>query len=204
MTADDLTFEALMTRIVRTLRDPIGEARALLAENPPYQARVLGLLTVVAISAAIGTVFQLLIQVLAKTDDPGGAMAIYFAPVQLVVLIVMAFMMFFMGQRFGGTGRFEDALLLVVWMQFILVVGQGLLTLAMIFFPVAASIFTLVLVGLMFWLLTYFTAALHGFDNFVATGLGVVLTFFGTVIFFGMILGMILGALGIAPVAVAP
>lgn len=204
MTADDLRPDALLARLVRTFRDPRGEARALIAANPPQQARMLALMAVVAISAAIGTVFQLLIQVITGAFDPGGSMALYFAPIQFVVLLVMAFLMAFIGQRFGGTGRYSDALLLVTWMQFILVVGQALTTITMIFFPMTASVFTFALIGLMFWLLTQFTAALHGFENLMATGAGVVLTFFGSAIVFGTILGMLLSAFGIMPVATIP
>ena len=65
---------------------------------------------------------------------------------------------------FGGTGRFEEALTLVVWLQFIFICVQILQLLAVLVVPPVAGLITLLAVGLFFWLLVNFrghAARLH-------------------------------------------
>jgi hypothetical protein len=69
------------------------------------------------------------------------------------------------GQWAGGQGRFADALALAVWMQAILSILQIGQCLAIVLIPQLLIPIWTVGVVLAFWMLSYFVAELHGFQN---------------------------------------
>ena len=97
------------------------------------------------------------------------------------------------GPRDRGTGSFEEALLLITWMQFIFVVLQVVQSLAFIFFPVVAGLIGIVALGLFFWLLTNFIAVLHGFSSLGLVLVGII----GSAIGIVMGLSLVLAILGV-------
>ncbi|MEZ5684864.1 MAG: hypothetical protein R3D78_02785 [Paracoccaceae bacterium] len=91
--------------------------------------------------------------------------------------------------------------MLTVWMQGVLTLLQAVQVVVMIFFPMTALFaITAMTIALLLYLLTNFTAALHGFENIVATAMGVVVTGFFTVLLTALILTNILVSLGLVPV----
>lgn len=169
------------------INPPKGVAR-LLALDLPLQARWIGLGIVMALSAVLATLSQMMLAVATDDQITVAPAPIAMVLVQGVLLVYGAWAMAFFGQRFGGTGRFSDALLLVVWMEFVLIVGQTVQLVLMVLFPLSALVLTIALVGLMFWLLVRFTAALHGFTNLALVALGVLVVFVGSALFFGVLL----------------
>lgn len=189
-------MERLLRDLVeRTLRRPREAALALIALNPPLEARLLGLGIVMAASAALGTAAELLFSFVTKLDLGAPTAPVPMAFLQGALMLYAAKVMSSLGRFFGGTGSFRDALLLVVWIEFVLVLGQLLELLIMVFFPLVSLIGTLGLLGLMFWLLIQFTAALHGFTDLMKVGAGVIAVFFGSAMLFAV--GML--AFGITP-----
>lgn len=185
----------LREMILRTLRDPRGAAQALLTLNLPREARFIALGVVMALSASFGMLAEILFSFVTKVDLGPVTTPVPMAMVQGALMLYGAFAMSFFGRQFGGTGRFDDALLLVVWIEFMLIAGQVLQLLIMVFFPMVSVLGTLVLFGLMFWLLIQFTAVLHGFTNMTMVGAGVLAVFFGS----AMVLGALMLSLGIVP-----
>ncbi len=185
----------LRDMILRTLRSPQEAARELLAMNLPQEARFLALAAVMAISAVLGVLAEVLFAFVTKIDLGAVSTPVPMAFLQGGVMLYSAFAMSFFGRQFGGSGSFQDALVLVVWIETILIVGQVVQILIMVFFPLISVVGTLVLFGLMFWLLIQFTAALHRFDNIFMVGAGVLAVFFGS----AMVAGALMLSLGIAP-----
>ncbi|MGD9919622.1 MAG: YIP1 family protein [Paenirhodobacter sp.] len=189
-------MERLLVDLVwRSLREPRSVARWLIATAPSREARLLGLLIVMALSATFGLLAEMLFSFVTKIDlgDLGSPFAM--AALQGAIILYTAFAMTVFGRQFGGKGRFEDALLLAVWIEFVLIVGQGAQILIMVFFPLVSTLGTLALFALMFWLLVQFTAALHGFTNIPAVWGGVIAVFFGS----ALVLGAVMLSLGITP-----
>lgn len=73
-------------------------------------------------------------------------------------------------------------------MEFVLIIGQAVQLVLMVLFPLSALVLTIALVGLMFWLLVRFTAALHGFTNLALVAFGVLVVFVGSALIFGVVL----------------
>jgi hypothetical protein len=84
-------------------------------------------------------------------------------------------------------------------MEFVLILGQVVQLAMVALFPMSALVLTVALVGLMFWLLVRFTAALHGFENIALVAFGVIAVFVGSALFFGIVLVV----LGVMPAPVA-
>lgn len=69
------------------------------------------------------------------------------------------------GRLFGGRGDLAGAMALVIWMQ-VIMIGFGLAqTVAYLLLPGLGNALGLVSIVMMLWLLTQFTAELHGFTN---------------------------------------
>jgi Yip1 domain len=153
-----------MQAIADTISRPRDMARHLIALNPPMALRWQGFLLMTLLSTVLP---------FAAGWIAGGEMRAEFAAASpfVMVLLQLAFngitvvLVHRIGQALGGKGTFPDALLLIVWMQVVLMVPQLAQCLVMIVAPglmlpiIAAS-------GvLLFWLLSNFTAELHGFQS---------------------------------------
>lgn len=162
-----MTLVARMTALAQlTLQDPRQAARRLLTMNVPLPARTLGLLFVAVVSAILASV-----QVGLQPDpvDPllsqMTASPFRAAVLQWVVLILSVAMIHFVGRSFGGKGSLADALLITVWLQFLMLGVQFIQVLADFFSPALAGLVGIASLGIFLWLLTSFIAELHGFQS---------------------------------------
>ncbi|SOB98532.1 YIP1 family protein [Rhodobacter maris] len=187
---------ALYLQLVRlSLTDPNAAAFRVTTLLDTAKARWLALAAVVTTGAALGAFAELLFSFMTGTDLGPAASPVKLGIVQAVLLIYAAGAMTLFGRQFGGTGRFGDALSLVVWIEAVMVGGQILQLLLMVLFPLVSVVLTLALFALMLWLLVRFTATLHGFENLFLTAAGVLAVFFGS----AMVLGALILGLGISP-----
>lgn len=189
----------LISLVRDTIGDPRGVARRLMAMNLPMEARWLAFAAVVTLS-----VFLVQITVVALALPTAGAWGgmpgepVAAGAAQAAVMLALSWGIARVGRAFGGRGSFADALLLVTWVEFVLVCLQVIQLLVMIIFPFSAMLIGFAGLVLFFWLLTHFTAELHGFRR-----LGVV--FFGILagLFVGaFVLVLLLGILGLGPAEV--
>ena len=183
MTRADLSSLAALS-----LREPEAGARALIALNPPLQARWL----LLALAIVGGVVLTYLLPVLAGMSGgvPSPLMATLLQAATNVAAVVLITRV---GRAFGGTGRYEDALLLVGWLQLLMVGFQAVQVIAMLVLPPFAALVMVLSVAAFFWLLTGFVRALHGFSSRILVLLGVFATVFGV----AMIMALALMLLGI-------
>ena len=150
------------TFIGRSLRDPAGIARWLLA----FELSRGTLYSMVALV----TVLSVLTLELGLYLSPVDAEIMRASPFTLCIilgasLVMMVFAVQLTGRMLGGHGRFGAALLLVVWWQAMALVIQVAQTIAMLILPPVAGLLTLAgLVWLVFALL-HFVNVLHGFDS---------------------------------------
>ena len=115
------------------------------------------------------------------------------AALQFAGLGVMAVLLFLLGRPFGGTGRFHEALAAVSWLQSILLVVQIVQIIAILVLPVFALLIAVGSLGLAIWLLTNFTAELHGFRSMFLTLLAIVAAFMGMVVLLSVAMIVVFG-----------
>ena len=162
-----------------TVQQPRAGARGLLNLNLPPSVAWVGLVLMAVTSAGLSTLtFLLSTQSDAVPLDPA-MLELFTNPLQLAalqagVLLVSAALIAGLGRMFGGAGRFEDALLLVVWLEFILLLLQIVQTAVMLFSPTLAGALGLFGLVLFIWLLANFIAELHGFASILAVGLAII------------------------------
>lgn len=190
-----MSLRGFLQLVLLTLRSPREAAQLVMALLPTTEARLLALGAVMASSAALGAGAQMLFAFVTKLDLGQTDSPVPLALVQGGLILYAAAAMTLFGRQFGGKGQFGAALSLVLWIEAMLIAGQVLQIVVMVFFPLISVLGTLVLFGLMFWLLVQFTAALHGFNNLMTVGAGVVAVFFGS----AMMLGVVMLSLGITP-----
>lgn len=156
-----------------TAAQPREGARSLIEMDLPAPVGWLGLVLMAVASAALSAVTFVV-------SGPGGdpnldqALTDLFAnPIQLAIfqaaaLVIGAMLIQGVGRMFGGQGRFSDAVVLVAWLEFILLLLQfAQLVVLLISTPLAAALGMFGLV-LFLWLLTNFIAELHGFKSLLA------------------------------------
>lgn len=195
----------LRRMVFQTVVAPQEVARALITWNPPNEARWIGVALVAVASVILGTIGEGMVTVLSRGAMPFTNMAFTLGPMQFVMPVVIAFLMAFMGRRFGGTGNFRDALLLSAWMQGVMTVIQAIQIVVMIFFPMTALVaLSFAIIALLMHLLVNFTAALHGFTNLISVAAGVVFTAILVIFLTALILGAFLSSAGFVPVDALP
>jgi len=191
-----LTVPALLRLVWGTLSNPREGASTVLSMAPPLNALWLMFAIVVVLTLFMGEAVGLL----SGISEDGPLTGAYGSPLLLGVvqgafLCIMVFAIHHIGGWFGGTGRFEEALLLVVWLQFIFVCIQVVQIVALLVVPPLAALIPIVVIGLFFWLLVNFIAVLHGFTSLgmvfvmtIVSGVGVV-----------FVLSLVLTMLGLVP-----
>lgn len=111
--------------------------------------------------------------------------------VEAGMLSVIAVVIYWGGTMLGGRGSFDDALLAVVWLQFILNLLHVVQLVCLAVIPVLAELIGLAGVILTFWLLTGFVAELHGFRSMGRTLAGILIAMFGLAMAFVVVLLLI-------------
>ena len=75
------------------------------------------------------------------------------------------FLVWKIGSAMDGTGKFEEALLLTVFLQGLIFAGQIVEFLLFFFVPTLSGLFSIGVIILTFWINLNFIAALHGFAS---------------------------------------
>ncbi|VDS09219.1 Yip1 domain protein [Paracoccus haematequi] len=193
-----MSFDDFKALVGLSFRDPQTAAHALMAQGWPVQARWMALIAAVSVSALLASLAAMLV----GGADPEGTQVVMLsrqpmalAAMQLVAIVLAAGLMSGVGRLFGGHGRFEDALLLTVWIEVLLLLIQVVQLVLSLVLPGVAGLLGLAAIALFLWLTVQFTKALHGFRNSAKVALGLI----GTAFVAGFILSLIAAALGILP-----
>lgn len=177
---------------------PIGPWLKLTLENPTEAAKhvlsttldreyLWSLLTLTSVL----TVLMFLFMQMAFPAPPDAALTLPFLDSPLLFglvmwgsLVLLVYCVHYIGQMFGGVGRFEQSIMLVIWVQFLLMVSQvAQLVVAIVSIPMAAFL------GLGFfvfwvWIFASFVAVLHQFENRGLVLGGIAMSFLG--VLFGL------------------
>ena len=192
-----MTLTEFLAAAQFTLREPKKAARGLIAMNLPMSVRWLALSLVTVLS----TLFLLTeIKLSPFSDDPMMLRMLdsplMLAAMQFLVLVVSAYLIARIGKFFQGVGNFDDALLLVLWMQAVLCLVQLFQILAMLTFAPLADLVGFVALFATGWLITNFVAELHGFKSLILVFVGILLGAFATMVALSIILAVLIGVGG--------
>lgn len=173
----------LKTLVRLSIAEPEKGAAAVLALNPPMAARWM----LMGFAVTLGVVLAYLLPVLAgrgaELPTPFVAAGVQGGMNIAAVVLVSA-----VGRMFGGRGRFEDALLLVGWLQLLMSFVQLIQLVVMVVLPPMAGLVMVAAVALFFWLLSGFVRTLHGFESRFLVLLGTLGTLFAAAFVMSFIL----------------
>ncbi|KKM72475.1 hypothetical protein LCGC14_1420190 [marine sediment metagenome] len=161
-----LSLPTLLPLVGDTLRAPRETFARLLALDLPRGALWQALILVVILSVLLAEGANLLISPM--SGGPGHmviASPAVFGILQLSLLVVMVFAIYWIGKAAGGQGSFAGGILLVAWLQFVMVCLQALQSVAILVMPPLAWLIGVGGLVLFLWLLTNFIAELHGFAS---------------------------------------
>jgi hypothetical protein len=169
--------DQLLALTRRTFEDPAAAARELLRMGVPLPARTAALLLVAVLSALLSS-----LQVWDGTalSDPISTFMLgspfRTALLQWGFLALSVLLIHRVGRAFGGRGSLQDALLIFVWLQTLMLGFQVIQLLLTPILPGLAGLIALAGFAVYLWLLTVFIAELHGFSSRGMVFLGMVLT----------------------------
>ncbi|TGD45141.1 YIP1 family protein [Pseudotabrizicola sediminis] len=173
----DLSLSSLLSLARFTVQNPREGARMVMGANLPMAARWVALALMAVTSAILAHLAFALMPAEARSAMDGAMSSpLTSAVMQGGLMLIAVFVMHAVGRWRGGTGRFEDALILMIWLQFILLILQVVQIVTQVLLPPASVLVGYVSVGIFLWLLSNFVAELHGFSSVLMTFLGVLVT----------------------------
>ncbi|WP_103333478.1 Yip1 family protein [Pseudotabrizicola formosa] len=185
----DLSLSSLLSLARFTVQNPREGARMVMGANLPIAARWVALALMAVISAILAHLaFALMPAEVRSAMDGAMSSPLTSAIMQGALMLTAVFVMHAVGRWRGGKGRFEDALILMIWLQFILLILQVVQIVIQVILPPASVLVGYVSIGIFLWLLSNFVAELHGFSSVLMTFLGVVVTLFAI----GFVLALLL------------
>lgn len=193
-----MNFDDFKALVGLTFRNPEGAARVLMGMNLPMSVRWMALVLAVSVSALLAWASTQAFPL--PEGQAGGVMGLTGQPlvmagIQLGAIVLASGLMAGVGRMFGGQGRFEDALLLTVWIEVVLLLVQLVQLLVSLILPGLAGILGILAIAVFLWLTVQFTKALHGFRS----GPKVMLGLFATALAVGFVLSFLAAAFGLLP-----
>lgn len=168
--------------------EPEAGFRAVQALNLPNATRW----TLVAAAVLAGVVLAYLLPVMAgQTDEIPSPLTATL--IQAAMNLIAISLLTVVGRMFGGIGRFEDAILLVGWLQMLMVGMQAVQVVVMLLLPPLGALVLVLAIAAFFWLFSGFTCALHGFQSRLLVLVGG----FGTLFALAFVLSFVMIILGI-------
>ncbi|MCH8465384.1 MAG: YIP1 family protein [Roseinatronobacter sp.] len=186
----DLNLATVSALVRLSLSRPREAAARLIALNVPDDARWLGFVIVVGLSVLVG---QFSVLLMGDEGFQGGML--FMAMFQTSLLLGMVVAVQGVGRALGGKGSFPDALLLVAWLQFVMLVFQFLQIASLLIMPPLFGMITVISLVFFMFMLTNFVMALHGFASAIKVFVGIIFSFFAM----AMVLAILLGMLGLGP-----
>jgi hypothetical protein len=153
-------IETLLAQGVRTLREPRAAAADVLQLGVPREALAPALLLVAVLAVLLDYGLGMAVPDVSLAGSPFRMLFIYVA-----VTVAFSVTVTIVGRWFGGGGTFEDALLLTVFLQALLIPASALQIGLALVSPGLALIFILLVAVFLFWVQVNFVAALHGFPS---------------------------------------
>lgn len=158
-------FGYLFGMALQTIPEPRKIARELFGLGIPRAALWQMLGVVLVVSAAFGVVSGLLLPTAPEMEGTLFANPLLVAIAEAAVAVVTVYVIFWLGRAAGGTGTFEDGLITVLWLNFVLLLVQTGVLILSLFAPTMAVLLWSAGGVTGFWILSHFIAEAHGFSS---------------------------------------
>ena len=180
MTGTTLTARDVARLLWETIVRPAETARTILAMHPPREALWLGVALVSVLSVLLVALLEALAPAAPEAAAGGAGISPFVYGLILAASLVFSVVALQMaGRALGGAGRFDQALALMVWLQFLLVALQAAQILLVLLIPLFGALLALASVAIMVWCLVHFVDVLHGFGSIGKSLLTLLLAFMG-------------------------
>jgi len=110
---------------------------------------------------------------------------------QGAISVLTVFGIYWVGRMAGGTGSFDQALLTVIWLHFVLLLIEMAILALGLFAPAMEMLLWVMGLVLTFWILSHFIAEMHGFNNAGMVFVSIILTLFAAMVVFSIVLAII-------------
>jgi hypothetical protein len=154
----------------------------------------LALLIVALLTALISALVS---QIAADTGDTAPMVSftpLQWAVVQVASMFVGAAVITGAGRWFGGHGTLPQAVILLAWAEFIVLMVQVAQVLALFILPPLTLVLAIAGIGLTLWLIVNFIAELHGFTSLIKVFFAMIAVSFALIMVLATILATVLGA----------
>ena len=178
---------------LQSIPEPRKIARELFATGLDRGTLWQVLILLLVIGAMLGVGSSLLFPPAPELAGTVFAMPLMVAVAEASIAVITVFLIFWLGRAAGGTGRFEDAIVTVAWLNFVLLIVQLTVLLLSLFAPSIAALLWLAGGFAGFWILSHFIAEMHGFASAMRVFLAILLTSFVAV----AVLSIVLAVLGV-------
>lgn len=186
----DLGLGKIMRLAVETVSEPRAVATRLMGLGMPRSALWQLVVLVVVLSVILAQLTTLVApRAMGMEMMLGGPLMLGLVQVALTVLLV--FGTFYIGRAFGGTGRFDDTILLIVWLQVVMILLQLLQTALLMVLPPLAAVVGVAGLVIFVWIFINFVATLHGFASLGLVFAGSILSLLGTLFGLSLVLTLI-------------
>lgn len=187
----NFTLRGLLAHAWYTVQNPREGLSALMALGLDRGTLWLALALVATLSAILSLLGSLLLGVPGVIAGPVVLPPLSAAMLEASTLVITVFAVFWIGRAAGGTGTFEDSILAVAWLWFIILCVQAVQTVLLVTGPLLPGLLSLFGVALMFYLLTQFVALIHGFISHLKVFLMIIVSLVGLTVGFTIILAII-------------
>jgi hypothetical protein len=167
-----MTLGDLIQLVRLSYRAPRAGARALIDMNLPHSVVWQALVLMAIVLTLLGS-FGTQISGSPTGEAAPDANLFGMAVVHLVLLVTPAALVHVIGERTGGKARFADAMLLLLWLQFLILPIQIAATIMQAQGSGLTGGILLVYVVVTFWLMTNFVTELHGYRSRLHVFLGI-------------------------------
>lgn len=175
---------------MQTIPEPRKVARDLFDLNLPRSALWTLLILVLVVSTAFGVAIGILFPPPEELAGTLFAQPLMAGIAESSIAIIGVFLIYWVGRALGGAGRFEDAIMTILWMEWILILFEMLTVLFMLFAPTIGLMFWVMGMVSSFWVLSHFTAELHGFSSALSVFFGIFITLLIVLLVVSVILTM--------------
>ncbi|WP_170481893.1 YIP1 family protein [Ruegeria arenilitoris] len=160
-----MTGISLRALVMTTVTNPAEAARQLLALKLNRETLWLGL----ALAIVLNSLVHVVSNMLAPLQDPdlqvlAGSLVLYVVLAGGSLLLSIA-AVFQVGRLLGGTGSFEDVMILMVWMQFFRVLVQVFSLILMLIMPGLFAVLAFAAALLMLYVVVHFIDQAHRFGS---------------------------------------
>ncbi len=179
---------------MRSIADP----RGVLGEIRQRDHSIAETAMAAALISAMGVIIFEASLLLSPVEGEGGTLLGITSPLgafafQYAMILVTAVVVCYGGRIFGGTAGFDDSLLAVTWLQFVMLLVQVVQMAAIVLVPPLGLLVFMAALVLLVYLLVNFIMAIHGFKNPMAVVAGVIGAFFAI----ALVLSILMALLGV-------